>query len=708
MQVQAIASVRNYNNVNFEGRVKKEKAEKSVTSPVASPMKAVPLAVLLAMSPLTKTNAQNIIPDVDNANKIELVQGNEKIIKQMNVDLGNGDIRTISLIDTDGKKKDFEKVMLSKKGEKSGAQILGTKHFWSLTGDSNTACCGTSISADLVKITYKDNNEIFINSRTLYNALSKLHSSPKNNNAFNVNYEHDMEAFSLKDGQLLKGKNLSPSIAEAKKLNTSRFKQISSYYGNSEVENFSLRAYESPDGYKFITLNNYGGYKFKIAYPEIKVVGLETDHKTIHLNYIQNSAQQQIKDDHYIVHLEDAEGNKYSLVDHGPYHEFSKIQEMAKKIGVFIPETETYTDFVVDTKTGTHIANRESKPLNYNNQVDLENKLGIKTETSQVNNAKQVQGTKANTNKVAQNQIVETKSFKIDDDVTYQVVVMKKPSENGNIEHSIGLKWIAGGHNVAGDDNKVFLINNVTNQKYSFRDDFGYEYGSLNVKELGFKFGDRTLILDDVTEQKKPIFDYLESLLERKDLNLSKQTLKALTPTKFTTYAYLDKISEGIDPMNEYDSFDDLLEGPNLDYAAKVRKNNTSSYMMDKMLGNSDRYGKDVYTVSGEIGNSTYEIKYYDDTHVLSIRRDYGKELKISELNIVNAMIRLHSGHQFTDDNQFGFIVTDDDGIKKTIIDNSLYTYLINVIRDNDMIRNNFDKLSIKSQEKDITIDMHK
>ncbi len=72
MSIQAISSVRNNSNVNFEGRVKKEKAEKAVTSPVASSMKAVPLVVLLAMSPMTTTNAQQIMRS--NANTVELAQ----------------------------------------------------------------------------------------------------------------------------------------------------------------------------------------------------------------------------------------------------------------------------------------------------------------------------------------------------------------------------------------------------------------------------------------------------------------------------------------------------------------------------------------------------------------------------------------------------------------------------------------------------------
>ena len=70
MAMEAISSARNDYKVNFLG--KKEKSA-PVSQPVSGTMKAVPLAVLLAMSPLTTTNAENIMRE-ENVNSIELAQ----------------------------------------------------------------------------------------------------------------------------------------------------------------------------------------------------------------------------------------------------------------------------------------------------------------------------------------------------------------------------------------------------------------------------------------------------------------------------------------------------------------------------------------------------------------------------------------------------------------------------------------------------------
>ena len=73
MAIEAISGVRNngLNSVNFEAR----KGKKS--SPVSNPtstVKAVPLAVILAMSPMTTTNAENIMRGENQFNRIELVE----------------------------------------------------------------------------------------------------------------------------------------------------------------------------------------------------------------------------------------------------------------------------------------------------------------------------------------------------------------------------------------------------------------------------------------------------------------------------------------------------------------------------------------------------------------------------------------------------------------------------------------------------------
>lgn len=72
MAIQAISSVTNkgYSNISFGKRGEKPAKNHNVTSPV----KAVPLAVLIAMSPLTTTNAENIMRAESNANTIELTE----------------------------------------------------------------------------------------------------------------------------------------------------------------------------------------------------------------------------------------------------------------------------------------------------------------------------------------------------------------------------------------------------------------------------------------------------------------------------------------------------------------------------------------------------------------------------------------------------------------------------------------------------------
>ena len=72
MAIQAISRVTNrgYSNISFGKRGEKPAKNHNVTSP----MKAVPLAVLIAMSPLTTTNAENIMRAESNAHTIELAE----------------------------------------------------------------------------------------------------------------------------------------------------------------------------------------------------------------------------------------------------------------------------------------------------------------------------------------------------------------------------------------------------------------------------------------------------------------------------------------------------------------------------------------------------------------------------------------------------------------------------------------------------------
>lgn len=68
-------SFRNNHNISFESR--KENKNKNHDKFVSSPLKAVPLAVLLAMSPLNSVDAQNVIKEGLTENKVSVYNGKE-------------------------------------------------------------------------------------------------------------------------------------------------------------------------------------------------------------------------------------------------------------------------------------------------------------------------------------------------------------------------------------------------------------------------------------------------------------------------------------------------------------------------------------------------------------------------------------------------------------------------------------------------------
>ncbi len=111
----SVSFYNNYNNLAFEGRKKKN----SEQSRVSSPVKAVPLAVLLAMSPLNAQKAFALEPE---SPKIENVTGlnetqqagripmpsNWTVLKNIGIDFKAGMRYEFNLIDTDNDKSNFE------------------------------------------------------------------------------------------------------------------------------------------------------------------------------------------------------------------------------------------------------------------------------------------------------------------------------------------------------------------------------------------------------------------------------------------------------------------------------------------------------------------------------------------------------------------------------------------------------------------------
>ena len=114
MAIQAISSVTNkgYSNISFGKRGEKPAKNHNVTSP----MKAVPLAVLIAMSPLTTTNAENIMRAESNAHTIELTETPQSqgrvLIYGDSFKTQNGSDVTVMALNTKGGTDSFDQILL--------------------------------------------------------------------------------------------------------------------------------------------------------------------------------------------------------------------------------------------------------------------------------------------------------------------------------------------------------------------------------------------------------------------------------------------------------------------------------------------------------------------------------------------------------------------------------------------------------------------
>lgn len=88
-----------------------------INQATTSALKAVPLAVMLAMSPLTPNNAKNIMRGEKEAAPIELVQNQQKflpkVFKTREVDYGNGLVITYNYVDKNGDLSNFERLAIN-------------------------------------------------------------------------------------------------------------------------------------------------------------------------------------------------------------------------------------------------------------------------------------------------------------------------------------------------------------------------------------------------------------------------------------------------------------------------------------------------------------------------------------------------------------------------------------------------------------------
>jgi len=172
MAIRPVSSVsfNNYNNsVNFEGK-KKQQGEHSRAT---SPLKAVPLAALIAMSPMTVSSTEYdndyILANIENVsetNDVDEIAGERKVI-EANKFYNNPRLKderfgvtTIQLVSTDGDDNTIETIALSYLKRKSD----GTKSFKIITpikivkNSSDNELLIFGIGKSVNEYRYTDNN----------------------------------------------------------------------------------------------------------------------------------------------------------------------------------------------------------------------------------------------------------------------------------------------------------------------------------------------------------------------------------------------------------------------------------------------------------------------------------------------------------------------------------------------------------------------
>ncbi len=106
-------------NLNFEGRKTKQN-HKAQFQHQTAPMKAVPLAVLIAMSPMTKTYAESNVQNVNKSPEIAQVQNNEIVLLTEKIVTNSGIPFYVQAINTKGKLDSFDKIELEAPKDNKG------------------------------------------------------------------------------------------------------------------------------------------------------------------------------------------------------------------------------------------------------------------------------------------------------------------------------------------------------------------------------------------------------------------------------------------------------------------------------------------------------------------------------------------------------------------------------------------------------------
>ena len=111
MAIESISSVVNRGYApNFEG--KKDKSQSRPGTHVTSPLKAVPLAVLIAMSPLTETSAREIMRPINEVTALAQGQQKENIIYAYTFDTEKLSNVKVEALNTRGNLDGFDKIRI--------------------------------------------------------------------------------------------------------------------------------------------------------------------------------------------------------------------------------------------------------------------------------------------------------------------------------------------------------------------------------------------------------------------------------------------------------------------------------------------------------------------------------------------------------------------------------------------------------------------
>lgn len=273
MTIQAISGVKNngYTNVSFEGRKNKSSKNPQITSP----MKAVPLAVLVALSPMTTTNAEQIMRSEKNQNVTELTQTSkkEKVIDKKTIEVGRNKV-IVSSISTDGDDSNFEVVKLRNAvnngigvGGYDERIVTGIEYSEPIIYMGNAKCSLGEYAGVRLKSPATETSDLtFV--PEIKNYIMSLMSSDANNNAlkkFNVSRDAYISPEYILGIQTGEAPN---NIYEAKKLpfeylGKNNYRKVI----DGDVERYVIRGFQkNKPGFEFVTVQG--------AFPEVKVLAM--------------------------------------------------------------------------------------------------------------------------------------------------------------------------------------------------------------------------------------------------------------------------------------------------------------------------------------------------------------------------------------------------------------------------------------------------